>query len=181
MGQLAAATSHLVDDPSSKTTIVLPAGKLEIPEVRLSASTDISTLRESHGQDSLVSQIGKINTIGRDISLTAPLRIDGSPIGEIAFTIRPDDTIAINAADLLMLSRPLLSRTGADRLKSLIGGKTLITAAELNGGGYLMQYDNERIGLDFFAPAQLRRPGNIGQVASKVSETEKFESRRPEQ
>lgn len=98
----------------------------------------------------------RLNTTGRDIALTAPLREGEFILGEIGFVLAADDSLRVSAPRLQELLRPVLDPGRYSQLETALAGLAEVQASQVAAQGLTLRYDPEAIGLVIEIPAEAR-------------------------
>lgn len=98
----------------------------------------------------------RLNTTGRDIPLTAPLRDGVFILGELDFVIGTDDSVRVNAPRLLALIRPIIQAERYAALEAQLTGVGDVRVERITEMGFPLRYDPETIGLVIEIPPEAR-------------------------
>lgn len=99
----------------------------------------------------------RINTTGRDIKLTGPLREgESNLLGEVDFILHADDSIEVNTIRLQEALRPVLADEAYAALQANLSNKGFASAEQLAAAGYPVTFDPVQIGLKITIPGTTR-------------------------
>lgn len=100
--------------------------------------------------------IVKLNTTGRDIILSAPLRDGAFLLGEVTFQLGADDVVRVETGSLLAAIGAIVSPERLAVLKNALAGTGFVPLDQMGALGYPMRYDPATISLAIAIPAETR-------------------------
>lgn len=103
----------------------------------------------------------RLNTTGRDIILSAPLRDGPFLLGEVGFQLGADDTIRVETRSFLEALRPILTPERFASLENALAGIGYAPLDQLAVLGYPVRYDSATISLAVEVPAAARTVKDI--------------------
>lgn len=98
----------------------------------------------------------RLNTTGRDIILSAPLRDGAFLLGEVGFQLKADDSIQVETRSLLAALQPVIATERLALLQNALAGMGYAPIDQLAALGYPIRYDPTTISLAIGIPAEIR-------------------------
>ncbi len=104
---------------------------------------------------------GRLNSSGRTIELTMPLRDEAFYLGDVDARVSPRDEISIPKGRLLQLLAPILRADLLDAIKALPDAGGYVSLASLNENGFAFTFDPGTIELTFSPTIDQRATGEL--------------------
>lgn len=106
-----------------------------------------------------------INTTGRTINLTVPMKDGAYDLGDVILTIDPQDHITFSAQRTLDLLSKVLDPNVLNTLRSRWTGQSSLSPDSFNDTGIGVAYDPKRLELVMIIPASLRANRSVSVAA----------------
>nr|WP_294812757.1 fimbrial biogenesis outer membrane usher protein [uncultured Sphingomonas sp.] len=97
-----------------------------------------------------------LNTTGRDIVLTVPVKDGGIYLGDIPLTVTADSRLELPAQRLLDLLSNVLNQNAFTALQSSLSTKAVLTPADFAGAGVVIRYNPQTLELNLEIAAERR-------------------------
>jgi outer membrane usher protein len=107
---------------------------------------------------------GRLNTTGRDVTLTIPAKDGATYLGDIILTVHADDKLEFSAQRLLDLLANVLDPDVLRTLQGSFAGKTVLSPSDFQASGIVIKYDPQELALNLIIGAE-RRARQTVQVA----------------
>jgi outer membrane usher protein len=103
----------------------------------------------------------RLNTTGRAINMSVPLKDDGGELGDLVVLINSDDSVVLPKAALVDKLTPVLDKTSLERLHGVPDVNGQVTIGDLAAAGFNMRFDPAALELVFLPSADERPVGDI--------------------
>jgi outer membrane usher protein len=127
----------------------------------LSAAAPVAALAQGSGAPIAPAAHAPINTTGRTISLTVPMKDGAYDLGDIILSIDPQDRISFSQQRTLDLLSKVLDAAIVNQLKTRWTGQSMLTPDSFADTGITAVYDPKRLELVMLIPASLRATRSV--------------------
>lgn len=103
----------------------------------------------------------RLNTTGRAISLSVPLMVGASSLGEIVVVIKADDRVLIPRAALVELLKTSLDNDKMGRIAKIESANGRVSLGDLKTAGIIMHFDRSRLALVLTLPDGDKKPPDL--------------------
>ena len=130
---------------------------LAVPASAFAQTTDAqSTITIGSGPVATSAPEQRLNTTGRAIDLTTPIKDGPTYLGDIVITIDPEDNITFSSRRFVEVVSPVLDQRILEAVRAAASVHTDMTPDDLQGTGIAVRYNPQTLELALDIPAEYR-------------------------